>query len=129
MTIGRRANHDGSPVTPYDCSLQLRRCARWADERKLGRKQESRCGQFEGSDDFKGRTRRATQIDRTGGVVLHPLAKVGIGVLVSIRVSSSELMMDVLGDRKRSQCQEQSNQADREPAREYGEGRTHGIGH
>jgi hypothetical protein len=38
-------------------------------------------------------------------MVLHPLAEVGIGVFVSVRISGRQLMMDVLGDCKRGQCQ------------------------
>jgi hypothetical protein len=71
------------------------------------------------TDDFELRTQRTAKIDRSGRMVLHPLAEIGIGVFVSIRVSGSKLMMDILGDRKRSQGQEQSDQADRKAAREY----------
>jgi hypothetical protein len=35
-------------------------------------------------------------------MVLYPLTEVGIGMLVAVRISGSELVMDVLGDRKRS---------------------------
>jgi hypothetical protein len=38
-------------------------------------------------------------------MVLHPLAEVGIGVFVSVRISGRQLMMHVLGDCKRGQCQ------------------------
>ena len=49
---------------------------------------------------------------------MHPLAEVGIGVLVAIRIGGSKLVMDVLGDRKRGQRQKQRNQAECEAARE-----------
>jgi hypothetical protein len=39
-------------------------------------------------------------------MVLNPLTEVGLGVLVSVRISGSELMMDVLGGRKRGQRQQ-----------------------
>ncbi len=51
-------------------------------------------------------------------MVLHPLAQVGVRVFMPVRISGSKLMMDVLGDGKGSQCQEQDNQAERQPARE-----------
>jgi hypothetical protein len=39
-------------------------------------------------------------------MVLNPLTEVGLRVLVSVRIGGGELMMDVLGDRKRSQRQQ-----------------------
>ena len=51
-------------------------------------------------------------------MVLHPLAEVGIGVFVSVRISRSQLMMDVLGYCKGSQCQKKQDEAYRKPARD-----------
>ena len=51
-------------------------------------------------------------------MVLNPLAEVGIGVLVSVRISGRQLMMDVLGDCKRGQCQKKQDEAYRKPARD-----------
>jgi hypothetical protein len=48
-------------------------------------------------------------------MVLQPLAEVSIGVFVSIRIGGSELMMDILGDRKGSQRQKKRDQADGQP--------------
>ena len=50
-------------------------------------------------------------------MVLNPLAEVGIGVLVSVRISGRQLMMDVLGDCKRGQCQKKQDEAHRKAAR------------
>lgn len=49
-------------------------------------------------------------------MVLDPLAEVHIGVLVPIRVRSSQFVMDVLSYRKRGQYQQEENQAERQPA-------------
>ena len=49
-------------------------------------------------------------------MVLHPLAQVGIGMFVTVRISCSQLMMDILGYGKRSQYQQKKNQAHRKPA-------------
>lgn len=51
-------------------------------------------------------------------MVLNPLAEVGIGVLVSVRISGRQLMMDVLGDCKRGQGQKKQDEAHRKAARE-----------
>ena len=36
-------------------------------------------------------------------MVLHPLTEVGVGMLVTVRISGCQLMVDVLGYRKRRQ--------------------------
>ena len=51
-------------------------------------------------------------------MVLHPLAKVGIGMFVSVCVSGSQFMMDILGDSKWSQRQKKGDQSERKPAGE-----------
>ena len=58
-----------------------------------------------GTDELECGTERATNINRAGRMVLYPLAEVGIGVFVSARFGAPQLMMDVLGDCKRGQCQ------------------------
>ena len=40
-----------------------------------------------GTDELERGTGRATNINRAGRMVLHPLAEVGIGVFVSVRIS------------------------------------------
>ena len=76
-----------------------------------------------GTDELERGTGRATNINRAGRMVLHPLAEIGIGVFVSVRISGSQLMMDILGYRKRSQDQQKKNKADRQPLpRPLGEG-------
>ena len=67
-------------------------------------------------DDLKRRIDRTTKVDRSGCMVLDPLAEVHIGVLVPIRVRSSQFVMDVLSYRKRGQYQQEENQAERQPA-------------
>ena len=66
-------------------------------------------------DDFEAGTRRPRDIHRTGGVVLHPLAQIGVRVLVPVGVGGGQLMMDILGNGKRRQRQQDSDEADREP--------------
>jgi hypothetical protein len=58
---------------------------------------------FVRTDDFPGGMRRTAEIDRTGGMVLYPLTEVGVGMLMSIRIGGSELMVDVLSHGKGSQ--------------------------
>lgn len=58
-------------------------------------------------------------------MVLDPLTEIVIGMLMAVRISGSQFMMDVLGYRKWSQCQKKNNQAYREPAREKRV--THGV--
>lgn len=48
-------------------------------------------------------------------MVLDPLAEVVVGMLVSIRIGSSQLMVHVLGNRERRNGKEQQDQADGEP--------------
>ena len=47
-------------------------------------------------------------------MVLHPLAQICIGVFVSIRIGGSQLMMDILGDSKRGEGEQNEDQAERE---------------
>ena len=49
-------------------------------------------------------------------MVLDPLAEVGIGVFMSIRIGGSQFVVDILSHRKRGQRQEDENQAQRKPA-------------
>ena len=71
-----------------------------------------------GTDELERGTGRATNINRAGRMVLHPLAEVGIGVFVSVRISGSQLMMDVLGYCKRGQYQKKQDEAYRKSARD-----------
>ena len=50
-------------------------------------------------------------IDRAGRMVLYPLAEVGIGVLVPIVVGCGQLMVDILGNGKRSNGEQQQDKA------------------
>jgi hypothetical protein len=74
-------------------------------------------------------TGRTTEIDGAGRMVLHPLAEVCIGVFVSIRISGSELMVDVLSNGERGQHQKQGHQPKREAASEEWKRDAHGLGH
>jgi len=71
-----------------------------------------------GTDELERGTGRATNINRAGRMVLHPLAEIGIGVFVSVRISGSQLMMDVLGYCKRGQYQKKQDEAYRKSARD-----------
>lgn len=46
--------------------------------------------------------------------MLNPLTEVGIGVLVTIMVGSSQLVMDVLRHGKRGNRQQEQDKADRQ---------------
>jgi hypothetical protein len=52
------------------------------------------------TDYFPGGKARPSKIDGTGAVVLDPLAEVGIRVLVAVRIGRSQLMVNVLCNRK-----------------------------
>ena len=49
-------------------------------------------------------------------MVLHPLAKVRIGVFVPVCVCGSKLMMDILSDGERSQRQKKDDESERKRA-------------
>jgi len=49
-------------------------------------------------------------------MVLNPLAEVGIRVFVPIRIGGSQFVVDILSHRKRSEREEDENQAQRKPA-------------
>lgn len=57
----------------------------------------------------KGRPRNI-DIQRPGRMVLDPLAEVGIGVLVTVVVGGRQLMMHILRDSERRDCQEQQHE-------------------
>jgi hypothetical protein len=46
--------------------------------------------------------------------MLHPLTEVCVGVFVPVSISRSELMMDILSDRERSEDEQNKDQAQRE---------------
>ena len=62
------------------------------------------------------REKRSAIIKRPGRVMLHPLAEVGVGVLVPIVVSCRQLVMDILRHGERSNGEQQEDQADRDGA-------------
>lgn len=62
-------------------------------------------------------------------MVLYPLAEIRIGVLVAVRVGGRQLMMDILGDGKRSQRQKNDDESERKPARKKSERDPHGSEH
>jgi len=55
----------------------------------------------------------STDIEKPSGVVLDPLAEVGIGVLMSIVISRRQLMVDVLRHGKRGNGKHEYDEADR----------------
>jgi len=77
-----------------------------------GSARRARCGEFKGQqhgvrwkfqqvDESLCRQGRSADVERPGGVMLYPLAQIGVGVLVSIVVGSRQLVMDVLRHGKR----------------------------
>jgi hypothetical protein len=61
-------------------------------------------------DESPYRNDRPAKIERTGCMVLHPLAEIGIGMFVAVRIGSSQFMMDILRNRKRGNCEQQQDQ-------------------
>jgi hypothetical protein len=53
------------------------------------------------------------EIDGPSRMVLDPLTEVGIGMLVAIMVSRSQLVVDILRHGKRSNGQQEQDKADR----------------
>jgi hypothetical protein len=47
-------------------------------------------------------------------MMLNPLAQIGIGVLMPVCIRPSELVVDVLGHRKRCQREQEQRKAERE---------------
>ena len=65
---------------------------------------------FDESDQLTGDQNRRAGIQRAGRMVLDPLAEVGIGVFVAVVVGGRQLMMHILRDRERRDCQEQQHE-------------------
>lgn len=57
---------------------------------------------------------RDREIQRSGRMVLHPLAQVVVRVFVAVGIGRRQLMVHILRDRKRSQDQQEQNQAERQ---------------
>ena len=87
-----------------------------------GSARRARCGEFNGQqngvrwkfqqvDESLCRQERSADIERPGGVMLYPLAQIGVGVRVSIVVGSRQLVMDVLRHGKRRKGKQQQNKA------------------
>jgi hypothetical protein len=55
---------------------------------------------------------RSAVIKRAGRVMLHPLAEIGVGVLVPIVVSRRQLVMDILRNGKRRNGEQKEDKAD-----------------
>jgi len=53
-------------------------------------------------------------IERSRRVMLHPLAKIVVGVFMAVAVGGGQFMMDILRDCERRKCQQQDNKTDRE---------------
>ena len=65
---------------------------------------------FNESDQLTGNQNRRAGIQRAGRMVLDPLAEVGVGVLVTVVVGGRQLMMYILRDSERRDCQEQQHE-------------------
>lgn len=62
------------------------------------------------SDQLTGDQNRRAITQRPGRIVLNPLAEVGIGVFVAVVIGGRQLMMHILRDRERRDCQEQQHE-------------------
>jgi len=60
-----------------------------------------------------GQNRRAI-IQRSGGMVLHPLAEVGIGMLVAVVIGCRQLMVHILRNGKRRQPEQDDEHRQRD---------------
>lgn len=58
--------------------------------------------------------RRRIREQRTAGVMLNPLTKVGIGMLVPILIGRGQFVVDFQRNRERSQCQQHACQRQRQ---------------
>lgn len=64
---------------------------------------------FGESDQLTGDQNRCAVIQRSGSMVLDPLAEVGIGMLVAVVIGGRQLVVDILRDGKWRQA-EQDNE-------------------
>ena len=69
---------------------------------------------LDAADQFAGGQNRHAYIQRPGRMVLNPLTEVGIGVLVTVVIGGSQLVVDILRDGKRGQPEEDENHPQRE---------------
>ena len=53
---------------------------------------------------------RRIKIDRSGDVVLNPLTDVGVGMFMTIRISRSQFVVNILRHRERGQSQDNTDQ-------------------
>ena len=67
-------------------------------------------------DEFLCREERSAEIERSGCMMLYPLAEIGIGVFMPIVVGCRQLVMDVLRHGKRRKSEQQQNKAERHSA-------------
>ena len=74
--------------------LGSRRRARGTDRRKLSRKKDRLSRDYILTDRLPDKKDRPAKIERTGGVVLDPLAEVCIRVLMPVGVDRREIMVD-----------------------------------
>jgi len=74
--------------------LGSRRRARGTDRRKLSRKKDRLSRDYILTDRLPDKQDRPAKIERTGGVVLDPLAEVSIRVLMPVGVDRREIMVD-----------------------------------
>ena len=67
---------------------------------------------FQQGYEFLCSEERSAIIERAGRVMLHPLAEVGVGVLVPIVVSRRQLVMDILRHGKRRNGEQEEDESD-----------------
>lgn len=81
---------------------------------------------FQQGYEFLCREERSAIVERTGCVVLYPLAEVGIGMFVPIVISRRQLVMDILRHGKWRNSQQEESQADRQAAPQKAGQTSHG---
>jgi hypothetical protein len=72
------------------------RCAGRTRRREFDREEDGVRWEFQYSNDFLYREDRSAIVERSSRVMLHPLAEVGVGVLVPVVISGRQLVMDIL---------------------------------
>lgn len=95
--------------------LALRRRAGGTDKRKVERKQNGFSRRFLESNQVAEGRFRNIEVERTGRMMLNPLAEVGIGMLVPVRIGRRQFVVDILRDGKRRQREKQQDEAERTP--------------
>lgn len=92
----------------------MRRSAGGADKQKVDRKQNGFSRRFLESNQVADSRFWNIEVQRTCRMMLNPLTEVVIGVLVPVSIGRSQLVVDILRDRKGGNRQQQEDQSDRQ---------------